>query len=374
MLQLSSAFADSTGTVRDDIVLEDQDEVRVFSRSTFRNVRYVSIVGAVRRPGRVPFREGMTMRDAILLADGLTEDAFLKEAEIARIADRRDASELAETIRVPLDSTYLFDRGTGGQYAGPPGEAVPASGAPEVPLRPYDNVLVMRLAGWDQQRLVYLTGQVKFPGRYALKSKTERIRDLIERAGGLTDVAYAGGVQFFRAYAPTRRVTDDRPPPILNGDSAARDTLPHGFVERVGIDLPRVLRDAKYRDNIILAGGDSLNIPEYNPIVVVEGAVNSPGAVAYTPGKSLDWYVDAAGGYTQLGDPKRAYTTQPNGKREGVKRRSVLADKVPKPGPGAIVFVPTRVVQEQPSNFAAILGVAAQVIGALVTIVVVARR
>ena len=35
MVQLRSAFADSTGTVTDDIVLEDQDEVRVFSRSTF---------------------------------------------------------------------------------------------------------------------------------------------------------------------------------------------------------------------------------------------------------------------------------------------------------------------------------------------------
>ena len=374
MAQLRSAFADSTGAVRQDLVLQDQDEVRVFSRSTFRNVRYVSIVGGVRRPGRVPFREGMTVRDAILLADGLTEDAYLKEAEIARIADRRDSTQLAQTVRVPLDSTYLFARGAGGQYLGPPGEAAPPSGAPEVPLRPYDNVLVMRQAGFDQQRLVYLTGQVRFPGRYALKSRTERIRDLVERAGGLTAAAYPGGIQFFRAYAATRRTTDDRPPPILGAEPARSDTLPNGFIERVGIDLPRVIDDARSRDNIILTGGDSIHIPEYNPIVIVEGAVNSPGAVAYSPGKSLDWYVDAAGGYTQLGDPKRAYATQPNGKREGVKRKFVLADKQPRPGPGAVVFVPTRVIQDTPSNAGAILATAAQVIGALVTIVVVARN
>lgn len=374
MAQLRSAFADSTGRVRDDLVLEDQDEIRVFSRSTFREVRYVSVVGAVRRPGRVPYREGMTMRDAVLFAEGLTRDAYLKEAEIARIAGRRTPTELARTFRVPLDSTYLFGHADAADFTGPPDEPVPASGAPEVPLEPYDNVLIMRRGGLDGQRLVYITGQVRLPGRYALRSKTDRVRDLIDRAGGLTEEAYPGGVQFYRAYSPTRRTIDPREPPILGPDTAPRDALPRGFVERVGIDLPRVLEAPRHRDNLILAGGDSIHIPEYNPIVMVDGAVNSPGAVAWVPGKSLDWYVDAAGGYTQLGDPKRAYLTQPNGKREGVKRRVLFADKVPRPGPGAVVYVPNRVIQDQPSNVAGILGTAAQVLGALITIIVVARN
>src|SRR6476661_1122921 len=58
-VQLRSAFADSTGRVQNDLALDDQDEVRVFARTTFRPVAYVAIVGAVRRPGRVPYREGM---------------------------------------------------------------------------------------------------------------------------------------------------------------------------------------------------------------------------------------------------------------------------------------------------------------------------
>src|SRR6185369_3218518 len=66
-VQLRSAFADSTGRVREDLPLEDQDEVRIFSRTTFHPDVYVAVVGAVRRPGRVPYREGMTMRDVILL-------------------------------------------------------------------------------------------------------------------------------------------------------------------------------------------------------------------------------------------------------------------------------------------------------------------
>ena len=367
-VQLRSSFADSTGRLRQDLVLEDEDEIRIFSRTSFRPEKYVAVVGAVRRPGRVPFREGMTMRDVILLADGLTEDAQL-QAEIARLPERRAPGALAETVRVPLDSTFLFARATAGTD-GTDGAPTPG----DAPLQPYDNVLVLRQGDWARQRTVVLSGQVKSPGRYSLRSKTERLADLIERAGGLTAEAYAGGIQFFRPYVGTRPTGTDQLQPVLASRAERRDTMPRALPERVGIDLPRVLEDPKFRDNIILAGGDSIHIPEFNPIVLVQGAVNSPGPVAYVPGKNLDWYVNAAGGYTGVGDSRHPYVTQPNGARQGVKRKAVFADQVPKPSPGAVVFVPTRTAQETPSNVTGILATAAQVIGALVTIIVVARN
>ncbi len=371
-VQLRSAFADSVGRVTEDLALQDDDEIRIFSRGTFLNTPYVTIVGAVRKPGRVAYHAGMTMRDLVLLANGVTEDANLNDAEIARRGGN-DPGALAQTIRVPLDSTYLQASRSNGP-GGDGGTRAAPDGIPDVPLQPYDNVLITRQAGWETQRLVYLTGQVKRPGRYALLSKTDRVRDLLERAGGITDQAYPGGIHFYRSYTPGRRQADQRPPQIADEARAQRDTIPTGYSERVGIDLPQVLQDEKFRDNIILAGGDSIHIPEFNPIVMVEGAVNSPGAVAYTEGKSLDWYVNAAGGYTQLGDKGHPYVTQPNGKREGVKRRVIFADVVPKPKSGALVYVPTKVIQEQGSNAGAILGTTAQLIGALVTLIVVARN
>jgi polysaccharide export outer membrane protein len=370
-VQLRSAFADSTGAVVSDLALQEEDEIRVFSRAAFLPTRYVTVVGAVHNPGRVPYREGMTMRDLVLLADGVTEDADLREAEIARRDVSKNSGALAETIRVRLDSAALSTGGTDGAPVTP--VAGGAAGVPDVILQPYDNVLIMRQAGWELQRLVYLTGQVKHPGRYALKTKTERITDLIKRAGGLTEQAYPGGIQFYRSYGAGHRPADNLPPRLDQRPQGPRDSLPRGFNERVGIDLPRVLKNRKFRDNVILAAGDSINIPEYNPIVIVDGAVNSPGAVPYTPGKSLDWYVNAAGGYAQLGDSKHAYVTQPNGKREGVKRRVVFADEVPKPKSGALVFVPTKLVQEQPSNVAGVISTVAQVLTALATIIVVTR-
>jgi polysaccharide biosynthesis/export protein len=379
MVQLRSAFRDTTGAVIDDIVLDEEDEIRVFSRSTFRTERYVAVVGAVRKPGRVPYREGMTVRDAVLLADGLTPDAWLQEAEIARVANDSTPGALAKTIRVPLDSSYIFGRRPGDKYAGPPGLPAPASGAPDAELEPYDNLMVMRQPGWELQRSVAITGQVRFPGRYSLKSKTDRVSDLLARAGGLTPEAYPQGVQFYRSYTGGRPTGGDPLSPVLAGPrpyltGGGRDSVRRSVPERVGIDLSKVIDDPSFRDNVVLVGGDSIYIPEFDPVIMVRGAVNSPGPVAYEPGKNLDWYVDRAGGYTQTGDQGHAFVTQPNGEREGVKRKAIFSDKVPRPQPGAVVYVPAKIIQEGPSTLPSVLATFAQVLGVLTTIVVVATR
>jgi protein involved in polysaccharide export with SLBB domain len=216
-----------------------------------------------------------------------------------------------------------------------------------VPLQPYDNVLILRQPEYELPRTVKILGQVKYPGPYALRTKTDRLADLIQRAGGLTREAYPDGIEFVR----TRDSTG-----------------------RVGVNLPAVLRDPHHRDNLILAAGDSIFIPEFDPIVEVRGAVNAPGPVAYVPGKNLDFYVRAAGGYTQKSDPQHAFVTQPDGRKEAVQRRFLLADGTPHPRPGAVVVVPAREGTQPPSQLPTILGVAAQVLASLVTLIVVAKR
>ncbi len=345
-IQLRSSFQDSTGTVTNDLLLLDEDEVEIFSRTDFRPERYVAVTGAVRKPGRVPFRSGMTLRDALLQAGGLTEDAFLTEAEIARLPQDRSGGRVAATLRVPLDSSYLFGRSPDGAYIGPPGLPAPASGAPETALEPYDNVLVLRQPDWELQRVVAITGQVKYPGRYSLRRKTDRLLDLIQRAGGLTAEAYPDGVEFHRAA---------------------------GRKGRIGIDLPRVLRDSRFRDNLVLTGGDSIHIPEYNPVVTVSGSVNSPVAVAHVQGRSVDFYIAAAGGFDRVADRGRTYVVQPNGKVESVKRRFLLPDSKPKPLAGAVVFVPQRDPTDR-KDYVAIFGSVAQILASVVTILVVATR
>ena len=346
-VQLRAAFRDTTGMVLNDLPLQEDDEIRVFSTSEFRPTRYVAINGAVRKSGQFPYREGMTIRDLVLLAGGLDQSAYLNEAEVARLPQNRAGGVTATTFRVPLDSSYIFERGPDGKYLGPPGLPAPSGPNPEVGVQPYDNILILRQPNWELQRTAVIAGEVRYPGRYSLKTKSERITDLITRAGGLTPDAYANGVTFYR----TR-----------NG------------VGRIGIELPDVLRNGKSLDNLPLQDGDSLFIPRYSAVVNVQGAVNSPISVTYSPGKSLEYYIRAAGGPSRKADIGRAYVTQPNGKVEARQSHFLLPDGIPKPSAGSTVYVPERDPSDRPLDFLQGAGAIAQIAGSLIALVIALRR
>ncbi|MEO8563379.1 MAG: SLBB domain-containing protein [bacterium] len=345
-MQLRATLADTTGNVVSDFPLQEDDEITVFSVSSFRPARFVAIGGAVQKGGRFPYFEGMTLRDLVLLANGVQESAYLKEAEIARLPDDRSGGRTATTIRVPLDSTYLFERGPNGEYVGPPGLPAPGAGAPEVILRPYDNVLVLRQPDFALQRTVTIQGEVKYPGSYALRTKSERLADLVARAGGLTDEAYADGIVFNRRE---------------NG------------IGRVGVELSAALRRHESSDNLILRDGDNISIPPYNAVVTIRGAVNAPSTVAYIRGKGIDYYIGAAGGPTPAADESHAYVTQPSGKLETVKKHLFLPDHVPRPRPGSVVTVPNNDGQPKRDYVALVTGLA-QIIGSTVAIIIAVTR
>jgi polysaccharide biosynthesis/export protein len=342
-VQLRAAFRDGSGRVSDDITLSDDDEIRVFSTTEFRSTEYVVVSGAVRHGGRFPYREGMTLRDLVLLAGGLEERASLREAEIARLPQSRDGGRLAVSQRVALDSSYLLAGHGSTSVAG----GITQAGAPrDVELQPFDNVLILAQPDWERTRRVVVTGEVRSPGTYTLLTKSDRLSDLLQRAGGLTSAAYSGGVIFYRKQSR---------------------------LGRVGVDLARVLRDTSYRDNLLLQDGDSIEIPSFNGIVEVQGAVNAPRGVAWVPGQSLDYYVRAAGGSTRLGDVGHSYVTQPDGSVESVVTHRLWPDNIPVPKPGSVVYV-TSIDQADHTDNIARLGVVAQILGALVALAAITRH
>ncbi len=321
------------------MALRDGDSVVVDELQPLSGQYYVSIVGVVNKPGVYPWREGMTLRDLMLLARGPGVGAYLKEAEIARMPEDRSQGQLATTVRVPMDSTYLFERDSLGRYVGPPGLPYPGSGAPEQKLRPYDNILILKEPDFDLQRMVAMTGQVRFPGVYSLRSKNEQLADIVDRAGGLTPQAYPDGIRFVR---------------------------PTNAAGRIDIDLGRALREHDSRDNVIMQPGDSVFIPEFLASVKVTGAVNSAGSVLWKRGEGMGYYIDAAGGFSYLADKGRVSVRFANGE---VRTRK----GGPKPGPGSEVFVPVKDTTAR-TNYVALFGAIAQILASTVAIIVVVTR
>ncbi|MGQ0639641.1 MAG: SLBB domain-containing protein [Gemmatimonadaceae bacterium] len=329
-----------------DPVLEDGDEITIYSRLEMRPEQTITVVGAVNTPGTVPWREGITLRDAILEARGLAPGASLDSVEIARLPRDRSGGLLAETFRVALDSTYLFDRDSLGRYIGPPGTAFRPSGAPEVQLRAWDNVLIFRQPEFEFQRPVTIRGEVRFPGTYALRNKDERLTSLVRRAGGLTDRAYPDGIRFLRL-----------------ADA----------VGRLGVDLTRALRQPGTHNDVILRPGDDITIPEFQPSVRVSGAVNSPGSVLWERGKPIDYYLNAAGGLTAIADGGKASVRQANG-QVLTRRRGFLLRRIdPEPTPGSTVSVPEKPDRPARDNIT-LLTALASVIASSATIVIALVR
>ncbi len=331
--QVRATLRDLTGATTEPITLREDDEITVFSLTEFRAPRFVAISGAVARAGQYPYHEGMTLRDLVLQAGGLQPSAALRDVEVARLPKTREEGVIASTFHAAIDSSYFATSGT-------------PSTAAETVLEPYDNVLVFRQPDWQLQQTVVLTGEVRYPGVYSLRSKTERLSDLIGRAGGLTASAYAGGITFTR------------------GESGQG---------RVGIDLPGVLKDKEDHDNLLLIAGDSIHVPRFNALVTIAGAVNSPLSVPYEAGKSLEHYIRAAGGVAAEGDGKRVWVQQANGKVESRHRAAMFFTSSPTPLPGSRVYVPQRDPNAK-KDWTQILGTTAQVLGSLVTIIVVLNR
>src|SRR2546428_13587888 len=113
----------------------------------------------VTKLGVYPWREGMTLRELVVLARGPKVGADLREAEIARMPDDRSRGQLATTVPVPLDSSYLLEHDSTGRYAGPPGPPFPPSGpAPAVALQAFTSLLTLKQRQSDFQPTLSVAG------------------------------------------------------------------------------------------------------------------------------------------------------------------------------------------------------------------------
>ncbi len=375
-IQLRAMLRDTTGATVEPFLLAEDDVVTAYSRTAFRPAQFVAVGGAVAAGGRFPYRQGMTLRDLVLMAGGLSAHAHLREAEIARIPATADARITATTMRVALDSSYRFD------LAGP--ATVPS--APEIPLQPFDNVLILRDPDWREPQSVLLFGEVRFPGRYTLLRRDERLSSVVQRAGGLTPQADADGAYFARvvdratarelALASAMRETDPQRRELTDSALTARTT--NARIDqvrdriRVGIDLRRALSGRDRSDDLVLVDGDSVHLPPFRQTVSVRGAVNAPTALTHSGGR-LAYYLNAAGGPTERARARRAYVIQPNGRIESRRHLFWIFRLDPKPLPGAAVVVPERDEARVPANNLATLSIITQMLASLAAIIAISR-
>lgn len=321
-----------------DIELKNDDLVRISSIFDLRETFTIQVSGAVNNPDRFEYLEGMSLEDAIYLANGLRDEAAAYRVDVARrVVDadvRTKVNQIAEVFEFEIDENFRFQ--------GDEGEFI---------LQPFDRIFVRTKPNYQRQLTVRIEGEVQFPGEYVLENRDSRLSDLIEQAGGLSQYAFVEGASMQRILEVVSRELDEDEMRerseqlselnLENVDLDSFETVNDTVYTPVGIRLGEALSMQNGVSDLRLQEGDIIRVPRQLQTVRVEGGVLSPVTMRYIPGRGLQNYIDAAGGTTDRGQRHRAYIVYANGEVDRVKRFLRMRSN-PDVEAGATIIVPEK--------------------------------
>ena len=330
--------------IKPDIALQRNDVLYIPSIHDLQDLGNVEVFGEVARPGSFPFADNMTLEDLIIQAGGLLESASTVKVDVSRRIKNNKSTEVSATI----GEMYTFSLKDGFVIDGEAGFV----------LEPYDQVYVRRSPGYQQQVNVTVTGEILYDGTYALTSKSERLSDLVKKAGGVTPYAYVKGAKLMRKANEEEiaRIKDVLEMMQREMGNASMDSLKleTNINYSVGIDLEAALKNPGSDADIVLREGDQLILPELVNTVKINGAVMFPNTVAYNKKMTVKDYISQAGGYANGARKSKAFIIYMNGqvaKVNGYGRGMIE--------PGCEIVVPIKdKTKAEKWNIQTILGIA----------------
>lgn len=251
-------------------------------------MRSFSIYGSVGAPQRMEFSDRDSLSTAIALAHGLLPAAITDSVEIARFS----TSDPSHAER----SYVNYARGDNPQ------------------LMDGDQIFIRSVTQYHVPRYASVGGEVPYPGRFSIEPGVTRLRDLIQRAGGVLATAsldqavlirrvgvgsWENDPEFLhlRELAPMRKEgLTDQELAYYTGrfDQIVRSSMV--------VNFKSLLTQNDESQDILLREQDSISFPRAMGYVTVSGSVNQQGNVGYIEGGSFEDYIAKAGGFTSTAD------------------------------------------------------------------------
>ena len=329
-----------------DIPLQRNDELYIPSIHDLQDLGTIRVFGEVARPGEFPFAENTTLEDIIIQAGGLRESASTVKVDISRRIKNNKSTEISSSI----GEMFTFALKDGFVIDGEPG----------FKLKPYDQVYVRRSPSYQPQVNVIVEGEALYNGTYALTTKSERLSDLVQKAGGTTPFAFVRGSKLMR------RANEEEMRRMANvveimqremGGSTDSLKLEFESIYSVGIDLEMALKYPGSDADIVLREGDRLIIPELINTVKINGAVMMPNTVSYNSKMDVKDYISQAGGYANGARKSKAFIIYMNGQVAEVKGSGRHQIE-----PGCEIIVPIKDKNKADKwNLQSILGIASSI-------------
>ena len=366
-INLQSVINDSDH--KDNILLKEYDIVSVLSVDDFDDEFFVSVQGAVRAAGDFDFGDGMTLQDILLQAGGLTQQAEGSRVEISRIMDYDISLNKLKPRRAIIKTIKIGE------------ELILSSEAEVFMLQPFDQVFVRENPDFESAKNIVLSGEVKYPGTYALLSKNEKISSIIKRAGGLTDYAYLDGVRMYRRFELIKNknkndqdqdqefnisqelkesilenpelaliYTNDLRKEENNRKSIFDDEDKDFAYDMVYLNLEKAMDSRSSKHNLVLIEGDSIIVPKTMDVVHITGELmNLEGESISAPHfnrRRANYYVNNfAGGFTKENKKSNTVVVYPN----GIAKKSInfgfftLSPRIKK---GSTIIVTNKLIKE----------------------------
>lgn len=305
----------------------------------------IRISGPVRYPGEYPMPATRSLADAVFVAGGLKDSASLYQAEVARYTTDDDGIGQTNILNVNLADAM--------------------AGNADLSLQSRDTILIKSIPDFAKTRTITLAGEVRYPGEYTFRDG-ETLKDVLQRAGGVTSNAFPRGAVFTREKLrqleaqrlreAEERLQGDLLGVQLQGDSfggqnAERVQQVQGLLEevqnsrpvgRMVIDLAAVLENENYQA-IRLQDGDRLTIPTIPQSVSVFGEVQFPTSHLHQTGLTVDDYLERSGGPTRQADESRVYIVKADGSVTLPQRSRWFGGRSQQLEPGDTIIMPIDV-------------------------------
>jgi len=261
-----------------DLKLDYLDQLIIYNNNELNNLNTsVSLYGPLKNTGVFSLNNRKSLADLIILAGGFNEN--INKVKIS--VSRSNSSSFIPTIyEFPDNNSFitkqdLYDN---------------KSSINNFLLMPNDFISVYSDPRDNLPNVVYISGSVFYPGSYPIVSKSERVGDIIERAGGLMIDAYPMASSFIR-----------------NNDT-------------INLSFEKIINNPKSKDNFTVTSNDSIIISKKPNIVKVQGAVLNPGLFKYYENKSVRDYLRLSGGLSMDSEKKEIWINYPDGTNKQLRR------------------------------------------------------
>lgn len=239
---------------------------------------HISISGEVSRPGVYEYLRSDDFEQLLALSGGLT-----KQADSSLVQVFENGNWQTSTIE------QLLSRAS---------------------FAPNSHIIVGKSSSMERVGTVWVSGEIDQAGNYPLTPGQTTVKDIVDLSGGLTAHALSNGIYIERQNSDNiydREIQEFNSQLLKRSSNQVIEGFEYLDLEQNITKQRLFVNFEENADDFILQDGDHIVVPYNTQSVFVFGQVNSPGLFSFNDDRTIDAYIDLAGGKSVAAQNNRVF-------------------------------------------------------------------